>query len=59
MSPAKKGYKAHRTPWDIIHERDLGIKPEIAILPALLLDDAFEKKFVNPTRRGYDIVQYP
>jgi hypothetical protein len=34
----KNSYKEYKTPWEIIHERDPTISPEIATLPAFSLD---------------------
>ena len=55
----KNSYKKDRTPWDIIHQRDSTIKPHIAILPALDLDDLWKKTLAHPAKRGYDMVPYP
>ena len=55
----KNSYKNYQTPWNIIHARDQTIKPLIAILPALDLDSIFKKKLVNPSQRGYHLIQYP
>ena len=55
----KNSYKGFRTPWEILHTRDPTIKPQIAILPALNLDEIFKKKLANPSKRGYDLIQYP
>jgi transposase len=55
----ENSYKANQTPWQIIHHRDPTIKPQIAILPALNLDDILKKKLENPAKRGYDLIQYP
>ena len=55
----KNSYKGYKTPWHIAHARYQTIKPQIAILPALDLDYIFKKKLANPSKRGYDLIQYP
>ena len=55
----RNSYKKNKTPWEIIHERDPTISPEIATLPAIPLDEIWRKKLVKPTKRGYDLVQCP
>ncbi|MFH1893132.1 MAG: helix-turn-helix domain-containing protein [Candidatus Zixiibacteriota bacterium] len=52
-------YKGHKTPWNIIQERNKNIPPNIAILPALQLDTIFRLQLLKPNRRGYLMVQYP
>jgi hypothetical protein len=52
-------YKKHRTPWEIVHQRDPTISPRIAILPALDLDLILRRKLKKPNLRGYDVVTYP
>ncbi|MFH1891433.1 MAG: hypothetical protein ABIK83_01970, partial [Candidatus Zixiibacteriota bacterium] len=52
-------YKGHKTPWNIIQERNKYIPPNIAILPALQLDTIFRLQLLKPNRRGYLMVQYP
>jgi transposase len=53
----ENSYKGHKTPWEIIQERDATIKPQIATLPPLFLDEL--KKMEQKTQRGYDVVPYP
>jgi hypothetical protein len=55
----KNSYKGYKTPWEIIHEREPTISPEIATLPAFSLDQIFKIKLAKTTKRGYDLVQYP
>jgi transposase len=55
----KNSYKKKQTPWDIIHQRDPTIKPDIAILQAIDLDDLFKKTLAQNRKREYDIVPYP
>jgi len=55
----KNSYKGHRTPWQIIHERNPTIKPEIAILPPIMLDELYKKQMTSNAQRGYDVIPYP
>ncbi len=55
----KNSYKNHKTPWEIIHDRNPNIKPQIATLPPLDLDDLWQKKMTPPSQRGYDVIPYP
>jgi hypothetical protein len=52
-------YKGYKTPWEIIHERDPTIFPQIATLPAFSLDHLWKIKLDKTTKRGYDLVQCP
>jgi hypothetical protein len=42
----RNSYKGYKTPWEIIHERDPTISPQIATLPALSLDHLWKIKCV-------------
>jgi len=55
----KNSYKGYKTPWEIIHERDPTISPQIATLPALSLDHLWKIKLAKTTKRGYDLIQHP
>ena len=55
----KNSYKGYKTPWEIIHQRDPTISPQIAILDAMSLDQIWRRKFGRPTKGGYHIVPYP
>ncbi len=55
----KNRSKGHQTPWQIIHQRDPTIKPKVAVLPAIDLDQALKIKLANSTKRGYDLIPYP
>ena len=55
----KNSYKGNRTPWNIVHERDPTIIPEIAILPPIMLDDLWRSRMAPETQRGYDVIPYP
>ena len=55
----KNSYKADRTPWQIIHERDPTIAPHIANWTPIDLDAAWKKKMDRNAVGGYDVVPYP
>jgi len=55
----KNSYKGHRTPWQIIHKRDPNIKPQIATLPPIMLDEFYRNMMTSNTKGGYDVVPYP
>ena len=55
----RNSYKGNKTPWEITHQRDPTISPQIAILPAMSLDEILRKKLARPTKGGYDIIPYP
>ena len=55
----KNSYKGNKTPWEILHERDPIIKPEIAILPPLMLDELWKKNIDHNSYGGYDVITYP
>jgi transposase len=52
-------YKHHKTPWQIIHERDPTITPKIATLPVFYLDDLWKTTLDTKPKRVYDVIQYP
>jgi len=52
-------YKNNLTPWEIIHQRDPTVNPNIARLPALPLDHLLKLKLEKPTQRGYHLVTHP
>ena len=55
----KNSYKGNKTPWEIVHERDPTIKPEIAVLPPLMLDELWQKNVASKLQGGYDVITYP
>lgn len=55
----RNSYKKNKTPWEIIHQRNPTISPQIATLPAFSLDHLWKIKLAKPTKRGYDLVPYP
>jgi transposase len=58
----KNSYKGHRSPWDIIHERNPAITEGICAFPPVILDDllyAIEQERVilsGETQGGYDLI---
>jgi transposase len=55
----KNSYKGLKTPWQIAHAREPTLKPQLAALTAIDLDQIMKIKLANSTLRGYDLVQYP
>jgi len=51
--------KGHTTPWEIIHERDPTLRPQIATLPPVFLAEIFIQHLDATANRGYDVVPYP
>jgi transposase len=57
-------YKKNQTPWQIVHQRDPTIKPEIVTLKPVDLDQLFKEKskrgFIDfDTQRGYHVMPHP
>lgn len=52
-------YKQNQTPWQIIHQRNPEISPNITRMPALNLDLLLKLKLENCPKRGYHLVPYP
>jgi len=55
----KNSYKRNKTPWEIIHERDPTIKPQIATITPVFLDDLWKYKMSQYNKRGNDLIPYP
>ena len=51
--------KEHKTPWELIHERDPAIDPAICALPPVFLDELFMKKLDSKLMWGYDVIPHP
>jgi transposase len=51
--------KEHKTPWELIHEREPQIDPAICALPPVFLDDLFMKKLDAKLQWGYDVIPHP
>jgi hypothetical protein len=52
-------YKNHKTPWQIIAERNSTIKPTVVTLPPVFLDQLWQKNLDSISKRGYDVVPHP
>jgi len=48
----RNSYKGNKTPWEITHQRNPTISPQIAILPAMSLDEILREKLARPTKGG-------
>ena len=55
----KNSYKAHRTPWQIAHQRNPNLDPRLPTLPPVYLDKLFRQHLHNPSQGGYHVGQYP
>lgn len=55
----KNSYKGHKTPWDIIRERNHDTKPNVVALPPAFLDELFMKKLDQKPKGGYDVIERP
>jgi len=55
----KNSYKNNKIPWEIVHERDPTIKPQIATLSPVFLDDLWKYKMSLYNQGGNDVVPYP
>ena len=51
--------KEHRTPWEIIHEKEPKVDPAICALPPVYLDELFMKKLDAKLMWGYDVIPHP
>jgi len=51
--------KGHKTPWEIIHDRDPTILPEIVALPPVFLDELFIQRLDTKAKGEYDLVPHP
>jgi len=52
-------YKGHKTPWQIIIERNLDADPNLLLATPLFLNKLWLQKNENPTLRGYDVRKHP
>ena len=52
-------YKEHQTPWQIIHQRNPDIRPEIVALPPVFLDDLFASMPNYSPGGGHDVIPWP
>jgi hypothetical protein len=51
--------KEHRTPWELIHEKEPKVDPAICALPPIYLDELFMKKLDSRLQWGYDVIPHP
>jgi transposase len=51
--------KEHKTPWELIHEREPEVDPAICTLPPVYLDELFMKKLDSKLMWGYDVIPHP
>jgi transposase len=51
--------KEHKTPWELIHEKEPEIDPAICALPPVFLDELFMKKLDSKLLWGYDVIPHP
>lgn len=51
--------KEHRTPWELIHEKEPKVDPAICALPPVFLDELFMMKLDSKLRWGYDVIPHP
>lgn len=51
--------KEHRTPWELIHEKEPDVDPAICALPPVYLDELFMKKLDSKLQWGYDVIPHP
>jgi hypothetical protein len=51
--------KEHKTPWELIHEREPGVDAAVCALPPIYLDELFMKKLDAKLRWGYDVIPHP
>ena len=51
--------KEHKTPWELIHEKEPKVDPAICALPPVYLDELFMKKLDSKLQWGYDVIPHP
>jgi transposase len=51
--------KEHKTPWELIHEREPKVSAAICALPPIFLDELFMKKLDSKLQWGYDVIPHP
>ena len=55
----KNSYKQHRSPWEILHDRDPSLPKQILTLPPVFLDELHNKILELPAPGGYDLIPCP
>lgn len=58
-SVRKNSYKINKTPWEIIHERNESLDPNIVTLKPFFLDDLLYQKFDSIASGRGDVVPHP
>jgi transposase len=51
--------KEHKTPWELIHEREPGVGAAVCALPPVYLDELFMRKLDSKLLWGYDVIPHP
>ena len=51
--------KEHKTPWEIIHEKEPEVSAAICALPPVFLDELFMRKLDAKLQWGYDVIPHP
>ena len=51
-------YKEHQTPWQILHQRNSDLRPEIVALPPVFLDDLFAAMPDYTPGGGHDVIPW-
>ena len=51
--------KEHKTPWELIHEREPAVSPAVCALPPVYLDELFMRKLDAKLMWGYDVIPHP
>ena len=51
--------KEHKTPWELIHEREPEVDPAVCALPPVFLDELFMRKLDSKLMWGYDVIPHP
>lgn len=51
--------KEHKTPWELIHEREPEVAPAVCALPPIYLDELFMRKLDAKLQWGYDVIPHP
>jgi len=55
----KNSYKEHKTPWEIIQEKNPKANPNIPVLPPVFLDELYRKKLNKQEPGGYHVIPDP
>ena len=55
----QNSYKGHKTPWEIIQERDPNINPQIVSLLPVFLDELLIQNLNSKPHGGDDVIPYP